>query len=574
MSAPDRPDPMADLIAHTATLTASTPSRSSMERVMRFSAEFNKNISTDGCINVFLYHVDMGEVSRLSYRDITLDTAAHDYVTVISTFLDCALYWLPESTVYIVTSHGSALRKFADARVRVVELDVDYSQPMYERVSAMCAYVHSAAFSTDTLFLDSDAFLNADITTYLDSDTDVVVTARDVPGLMPVNEGVIMARHERPQSVAAFFLRYLATYEILINDSRTHDFYGDIRKWRGGQLSLNAITWHLAPFSPYRIINTLGTRVRVLPCDLFNYSHDYQEGMREEELQHRLIVHLKGSRKELIDAFRAYFTKRKQQKPHLIPRFALINKMYYEPPFNSSSKRATFSSHLTECATITSANVPYSGSLLADDQYVWFRNLGFLAQSDFVAAFAPYREDGILLARIWRIYQLCWAARSCMRLTGDFVDLGCYDGRTVDVITRYVQFQNSDKQYYLYDLFDNPTPESRKSAHGPELFNAVCTMFADRPNIRVIEGGVPDSFSKGLPEHIAFAQIDLNEANAEIAALEILFDRVVPGGILVLDDYGFQRYAESHVRETAFFADRGHFVFESPTGQGLVIKRN
>jgi len=574
MSVPDQADPIADLIAHASTLTANTPSRSSMERVKRFASAFNKTISSDSSINIFLYHVDMGEASRLSYRDISMDTAANDYGSIIDTFLDCARYWLPESTIYIITSPGSALRIFAAPRVHIVELDVDYSQPMYERVSAMCAYVHSVAFSTDTLFLDSDAFLNADITPYLDSYTDVIVTARDVPGLMSVNEGVIMARHERPQSVAAFFLRYLATYEKLINDPRTNDFYGDIRKWRGGQLSLNAITWNSAPFSPYRTINSLGTRIRVLPCDLFNYSHDYQAGMCEEEIQHRLIVHLKGSRKDLIGAFRAYFTKRKQQNSHLLPRFAIINKMYYEPPFDSNSRRTTFAGHLTECATITSANVPYSGSLLADDQYVWFRNLGFLTQSDFVDAFAPYREDGILLARIWRIYLLCWAARSCMQLAGDFVDLGCYDGRTVDVITRYIQFQNSDKQYYLYDLFDNPTPESRKSAHGPDLFNAVCTMFANKPNIRVIAGEVPNSFSQGLPDSIAFAQIDLNEANAEIAALEILFDRIVSGGILILDDYGFQRYAESHARETAFFADRGHFVFESPTGQGLVIKRN
>ena len=36
---------------------------------------------------------------------------------------------------------------------------------------------------------------------------------------------------------------------------------------------------------------------------------------------------------------------------------------------------------------------------------------------------------------------------------------------------------------------------------------------------------------------IAYLHIDLNQAPAEIAALEVLFDRIVPGGIVILDDY-------------------------------------
>jgi hypothetical protein len=60
---------------------------------------------------------------------------------------------------------------------------------------------------------------------------------------------------------------------------------------------------------------------------------------------------------------------------------------------------------------------------------------------------------------------------------------------------------------------------------------------------------------------------------AEVAALEMLFDRVSPGGVIVFDDYGWSdAYAAQLQRETEFMQKRGHHILELPTGQGLVIK--
>jgi O-methyltransferase len=65
----------------------------------------------------------------------------------------------------------------------------------------------------------------------------------------------------------------------------------------------------------------------------------------------------------------------------------------------------------------------------------------------------------------------------------------------------------------------------------------------------------------------------LNEAPAEIAALDSLFDRVVPSGMVILDDYEWAGYREQKLAEDPWFEARGYRVMPLPTGQGLVFKR-
>ncbi|MEM7651983.1 MAG: TylF/MycF/NovP-related O-methyltransferase, partial [Pseudomonadota bacterium] len=92
------------------------------------------------------------------------------------------------------------------------------------------------------------------------------------------------------------------------------------------------------------------------------------------------------------------------------------------------------------------------------------------------------------------------------------------------------------------------------------------------PKVHVIQGAVPESFSQGMPEKISFLHIDMNNADAEVGALEQLFDRVVDGAVILFDDYGWLGYREQKVAEDAFMAARGYQIVELPTGQGMVIK--
>ena len=215
------------------------------------------------------------------------------------------------------------------------------------------------------------------------------------------------------------------------------------------------------------------------------------------------------------------------------------------------------------------------GIFAGDNLLTWSRSLGFLQDKDFASAVDNNHPDRQELSLVWRLNTLCWAARQCSQLSGDFVEAGVYTGFTVKVICDYLNFNSMDRDYYLYDVFHHSAEMEHPelSAHSDSLYETVCARFQNYPRVKIIQGLVPESFKKGIPEKIAFMHIDMNNATAEVAVLDALYERLVPGGMIVFDDYGWIFYEEQKLAEDAWLAER-YFerILELPTGQGLLVK--
>jgi O-methyltransferase len=215
------------------------------------------------------------------------------------------------------------------------------------------------------------------------------------------------------------------------------------------------------------------------------------------------------------------------------------------------------------------------GSFAGDNLFTIGRNLSFLTDPRFMEAFQKHAKTDVEQAIIWRIATVVWAANNAMRLGGDLVECACYKGVTARIVCDYVNFAGEpDRRYFLYDLFEHDAsmPHHHMPEHGATLFDQVKARFADLPNVVVSQGRVPEVLATAAPDKIAFMHIDLNNAEAEIGALEVLFDRMVPGAVLILDDYGWIGYRKQKLAEDPWLAARGYKVLELPTGQGMVIK--
>jgi O-methyltransferase len=212
----------------------------------------------------------------------------------------------------------------------------------------------------------------------------------------------------------------------------------------------------------------------------------------------------------------------------------------------------------------------------ASDQLITFcRNLTFMWDEDFIRGYAAHAQSPSEQAVMWRKAVHYWAGRHCLKLDGDFVECGVWKGTTVHIIYDALNFGASGRAYWLYDIFDFKEGDLHQKLDGLQegLYEKVKERFAFANNVNIIQGYVPESFSQGTPERVSLLHIDMNNAPTEIAALDELWPKVVPGGIVLLDDFGWSGYVEQTVDELEFFKERDYHVLELPTGQGLVIKR-
>jgi len=227
----------------------------------------------------------------------------------------------------------------------------------------------------------------------------------------------------------------------------------------------------------------------------------------------------------------------------------------------------------------------YRGQILAADMNISIaRNLSFLRDRRFLDSFTSTAASEQEKSLVWRLHVLAWAGEHALHLEGDFVECGVFQGFSSAVLCKYLDFASQSRNYYLYDTFsglpeetstelERKNYEAYKDFDCEQLYRRVLERFADYPNVRVVRGVVPYSFEEAAPERIAFLHIDMNSRDAEILALERLFPKVSPGGIVVLDDFGWQVHRAQMEAETAFMQQRGYRVLELPTGQGLIFKR-
>jgi len=215
----------------------------------------------------------------------------------------------------------------------------------------------------------------------------------------------------------------------------------------------------------------------------------------------------------------------------------------------------------------------------ADNVILFQRNLGFRRDPRFVRAMRKNARTNQESSLQLRLNTLIWAAQHALHVPGDFVEAGVWRGFCSAVIADYLDFSRVPKVFYLYDTFEGiPAALDSEKHNSPAfseagLYESVVARFADYPNVRIVKGAVPDSFAQAVPERISFLHLDMNSSKSEIAALEVLFDRVSPGGLIIFDDYGWLGYEAQKIAEDAFMAERGYRILELPSGQGMLLKR-
>ncbi|HAS39373.1 MAG TPA: MtfD protein [Microscillaceae bacterium] len=234
--------------------------------------------------------------------------------------------------------------------------------------------------------------------------------------------------------------------------------------------------------------------------------------------------------------------------------------------------------------------LPKANLTYAQDLLYTFNNADFIQDSHFIEAYnlgkATDQTQTLLPPNYdihWRIHVLCWAANQVKHLEGDFVDCGVFSGIFARSVIHFVNFNSLDKTYYLIDTFEGlderySTPqELEKSYHVgyhkvAGLYEQVQQTFSPF-NTCIIKGSIPDVLSEIDTTQVCFLSVDLNAAQPEIEALHFFWDKLVPGGIIVLDDYGYPGYEGQKKAHDRFAASKNTQILSLPTCQGILIKK-
>ena len=230
--------------------------------------------------------------------------------------------------------------------------------------------------------------------------------------------------------------------------------------------------------------------------------------------------------------------------------------------------------------------------LVPPDQYLIDMEPAFREIWDEVEPFTmTYPERGYALFKAVEYIQR-------NNIAGDFVECGVWKGGSCMLMARTLQrLGNAGRDLHLYDTFSgmtDPSPEDiiawndrsiaerweedmRADKFGSwaigveEVTHNMISTGYDAERLHFVAGDICETLDDHVPDTIALLRLDTDWYASTAKELEVLYPRVVSGGVLIVDDYGHFKGARKAVDE--YFETVGYFPYLSRsdyTGRVLV----
>jgi hypothetical protein len=219
-------------------------------------------------------------------------------------------------------------------------------------------------------------------------------------------------------------------------------------------------------------------------------------------------------------------------------------------------------------------------------------NCDFMQDPAFIRAYARGSQAarGVDHHWYWRFNVGLWCLRTAMRLPGDFVEFGVNYGMLASGAMLDLDWNQHDKHFYLFESFSGMKPEhidgTADGSDHLQSYNEVALSngfyatsaedarenFAEFQNVHLVVGFVPDTLDQLAAEWVAFVHVDMNNPVPEALALSFVWDRIVPGGIVLLDDYAQKGFELQKRKMDELSREIGFNILALPTGQGLIVK--
>jgi O-methyltransferase len=178
-----------------------------------------------------------------------------------------------------------------------------------------------------------------------------------------------------------------------------------------------------------------------------------------------------------------------------------------------------------------------------------------------------------------RCFILLQTLRQALHLQGDVVECGVFRGGTALLEAKIVQkYDTGNRSLHLFDSFEGmgtTTPGIDRFQAGDFSRNSageVAQLLSPYPFVQFHVGFMPITFEGLRLERVAWAHIDVDIYQSVHDCIRFLYPRLVPGGVMVFDDYGFPSCPGARQAVDEAFTSLPEVPLCLPTGQCLVTK--
>lgn len=168
------------------------------------------------------------------------------------------------------------------------------------------------------------------------------------------------------------------------------------------------------------------------------------------------------------------------------------------------------------------------------------------------------------------------------KIPGAIVECGVWRGGSMELVAESLLGASEIRPMFLFDTFSlqwgMPRPEDgvellkNKLKSAPignprrdpkDLTGVTAENVRDRlmglgyprESLYLVEGFVQDTLANNCPDEVAIARLDTDDYESTLHELNILYPRIAPGGVLIIDDYGKQSGASRAVDD--YFSREG-----------------
>lgn len=201
--------------------------------------------------------------------------------------------------------------------------------------------------------------------------------------------------------------------------------------------------------------------------------------------------------------------------------------------------------------------------------------------SDFLSTYEQIK--GHTLVDIYRCWELWTLVGQLDKLAaGALLEVGVWRGGTGSLMARQLSLCGSNDEVFLCDTFqgvvkaglEDPNYVGGEHADTSQQVAEDLVKSLHLSNVRILNGIFPDQTAHlvepGTRFRLCHIDVDVYQSAKEVMAW--IWDRMVPGGIVVYDDFGFEtcKGITQFVNEQV--ADRDRLVLHNLNGHALVIK--